>query len=406
MGASKTTCDANFLFGVQPVPLNEQDGMVDVKSVLSDGKITEQIEDCNLEDARLEKLMKILEGCIVSVAEASNGRTYYLRHGNIPFFQKRSICLVKGKAKHGKSWLIRILISALFGKSFGPIVAREKAKSILYFDTEQDRIDIAELSRSVNADVGWNLTQDNYDKFVPITLRTKDKDEKARLIEESISVYRPDIIIIDNIRDLTSNLNDPNEASTIASKLKVLCDTYDISIICTIHENKNKDDKSARGHLGTELVHAASDVLQIERMEVPVDNKKSGKDKQTIFVIEEFDCRGHENIPPFRFRVENGMPVCADSLVKQHEEAELEQLLKDIYDIARKQESVTIGKEILMRELASVRRKRDVPCGEKKVRDLIESLHGTWISEKQLGNSLLQNVQKIVERFNNNGNAA
>jgi hypothetical protein len=73
--------------------------------------------------------------------------------------------------------------------------------------------------------------------------------------------------VIDGIRDLVYDINSPEEATTIATRLMQWSADYDIHIINVLHQNKG--DCNARGHLGTELTNKAESVISIEVSDDP-----------------------------------------------------------------------------------------------------------------------------------------
>jgi hypothetical protein len=71
------------------------------------------------------------------------------------------------------------------------------------------------------------------------------------------------ILVIDGIRDLINDINSPEEATMISSKLLKWTEERNIHIITVLHQNKQ--DGNARGHLGAELTNKAESVISVEK---------------------------------------------------------------------------------------------------------------------------------------------
>ncbi len=70
------------------------------------------------------------------------------------------------------------------------------------------------------------------------------------------------IIIIDGVRDLLSNINDPDQSTELLTWLERITTTKDVHIINVLHMNKT--DTNARGHLGSELLNKAEITIELE----------------------------------------------------------------------------------------------------------------------------------------------
>ena len=74
------------------------------------------------------------------------------------------------------------------------------------------------------------------------------------------------LVVIDGIVDLASKgVNDEEEATAIASKLLQWTSEKNCHIACVLHENKN--DRNAKGHLGSYLVQKAETTISLAKSE-------------------------------------------------------------------------------------------------------------------------------------------
>lgn len=178
-------------------------------------------------------------------------------------------------------------------------------KKIIIFDTEQGRYDVQQLAKKVVRLTGHY----NQDDFEIYHLRTLDTKQRIEFIENVI-YNTPEICmaIIDGIRDLVYDINSPEEATHISTKLLKWSEEVDIHILTVLHQNKN--DGNGRGHLGTELTNKAESVLSIA--------KDSKQPEYSVVTPEYF--RGKE-FGAFAFTIsETGLPVITDDYSKSPED--------------------------------------------------------------------------------------
>jgi len=169
-----------------------------------------------------------------------------------------------GKAKSRKTFLISLfLASYLDNKNTSSLIKvfLPKAKErIIAFDTEQSQYDVHRVTNRI-----LNLSgSQNPLNFEVYSLRALSPQERLFIIEQKI--YDTDdvgIVVIDGIRDLISDINSPDEATMITSKLLKWTEEKNIHIISVLHQNKG--DNNARGHVGSELVNKAESVVSVEK---------------------------------------------------------------------------------------------------------------------------------------------
>lgn len=171
----------------------------------------------------------------------------------IPVFTKKSISTLIGKAKSGKTtcsaWVVAQAIL--------------QEMTILWIDTEQGAyygsrtqswvLHIAEIPTS------------EYLKYYD--LKIHNPAIRIEIVQFLIESIKPDMVIIDGIRDLVFDINNPDEATVITGNLMRWADTNDCHILSIIHQNKGNEH--ARGHLGTEMINKSETVIKVSQ-----DDKK------------------------------------------------------------------------------------------------------------------------------------
>lgn len=130
-------------------------------------------------------------------------------------------------------------------------------ESVLYFDTEQGRKHAWNIRNKVKQISGHEL---------PVFfLRGMSPKDRRDFIYQTLLHWKkkPKYIVIDGIRDLMNNINDPVESTDLIVWLEAIIKEFDVSILNVLHTNKN--DNNARGHIGTELGNKCYMVIEIEK---------------------------------------------------------------------------------------------------------------------------------------------
>ena len=163
---------------------------------------------------------------------------------------------------------------------------------ILYFDTEQSKYHtfrvfkrIARLAHRSNAEIKQRI------KY--FALRKYSVEDRIGMIDHKIrNTPAVGLVIIDGIRDLMLDINNPREATLIVNYLMKWTEEYNLHIHTIIHQNKS--DENARGHIGTEINNKSETVLRVEK----------DKNDDAISSVEAVYIRDI-SFPSFAFRINN-----------------------------------------------------------------------------------------------------
>lgn len=150
-----------------------------------------------------------------------------------PVMKAGDYTIIGGQMKTRKTLLSVYLMSEIKG-------------NLLVFDTEQSPYHVWLLKKRID-----KLKVDKA-KVTVIFLRGLSVGEKVEFIRNAIN-DNPDVcaVMIDNLRDLLQNINDPIQSQGVIELLEAITFKFNISILGVIHFNPGT--KKARGHLGTEL---------------------------------------------------------------------------------------------------------------------------------------------------------
>lgn len=167
--------------------------------------------------------------------------------GDIPMFTKKSLSVLKGPAKVGKTTVTAWLTAQVIRDNI----------NVLWIDTEQGMYYASRTQHWVLRIAGLEKCSflNMYD------LKIHNPVKRIEIIESLIKRELFDMIILDGIRDLVFDINSPEEATNITGSLMRWADAHDCHILSIIHQNKGSDH--ARGHLGTELINKSETVIKV-----------------------------------------------------------------------------------------------------------------------------------------------
>ena len=103
--------------------------------------------------------------------------------------------------------------------------------------------------------------------FFAINLRGLGFEKRRAVVEAAVRTVQPDIVIIDGIKDLITDINDAVQATHIMEHLMALAQRYNCCIVNVLHQNKSEADRNMRGSIGTELTNKAFEVYECEYLE-------------------------------------------------------------------------------------------------------------------------------------------
>ena len=230
---------------------------------------------------------------------------YLLEWNGKRCFSIGDIQVIKGKAKSGKStFLIGLMTALLCGEYMGFKAVKSECR-ILYFDTEQNKINTAKMIGKIHFLSNFPVNE-NHKRLKAINLRGDNPAERKRFIREAIEKYKPDLNIIDGGKDLIEggDINSARDSTDTVQFLMAITKDFNVAILTLLHENKN--DSNPRGHIGTELLNKCSEAWQIT---------KSDK----IFDVEQIENRNEPSgIIKVSFEInDENLPVLAEFVPRQ-----------------------------------------------------------------------------------------
>ena len=277
---------------------------------------------------------KVMDQLDAELAHAGEGTTLSPKMlFDRPCFPRRELVAITGKAKSGKTFVTSMLMACCNMRDVLSFHREhESPLRVLWYDTEQsdestqdilkNRImtliktttDLTDSTDKNSCNSCNSLFKKSIDVF---NVRGVAWKERRDLLREAVTRCKPDLVIVDGIRDLVNDINDGVLAQEVMEELMHLATHQKCCIVCVLHQNKGSEDHNLRGWIGTELMNKAFEVYACEKM-MP----------QRIFKMEQTLTRKYDIEQTFYFEVgDDGLPsLCAMPVDEGRTEARQERL--------------------------------------------------------------------------------
>jgi len=179
----------------------------------------------------------------------------------------QNFSVVSGAAKSRKTTFVSGIVAAVLSGKFEGITSALKSSKVLYIDTEQGEHHCQKVLKRIEYASGL-LPREIEDRLYFLMLRKDSTQNRFKFIEQAIydrSTVGLDFVVLDGLRDLVLDFNNPEESTFIIDKLLEWTATFNIHILCVLHENKGNNQ--LRGHLGTEGQNKAEAVIHVEKID-------------------------------------------------------------------------------------------------------------------------------------------
>ena len=267
------------------------------------------------EETTLSPKMLLLEKMRITPEKQLEPMEFLFRLFGRPCFPRRELVAITGKAKSGKTFVTSMLMACCQSRDvleFQRI--GDETLRVLWYDTEQsdestqdilkNRImtliktttDLTDSTDKNSCNSCNSLFKKSIDVF---NVRGVAWKERRDLLREAVTRCKPDLVIVDGIRDLVNDINDGVLAQEVMEELMHLATELDCCIVCVLHQNKSGEDHNLRGWIGTELMNKAFEVYSCEKLQ-----------PQRIFSLEQTLTRKYDIERTMYFEVgDDGLPV-------------------------------------------------------------------------------------------------
>ena len=188
---------------------------------------------------------------------------------DVPCFYRGELVAVCGKAKSGKTLFLSMIMACCLTNK---VLALERVSGdgkplrVLWLDTEQSQQSTQEIMLKRIIPLAGDVS--GFDEcFYSYNLRGLGYETRRELMEVAVNALHPDLVIIDGIKDLVTDINDAIQATQIMEQLMMLAQKNNCCIVNVLHQNKSEADHNMRGSIGTELTNKAFEVYRCEFIE-------------------------------------------------------------------------------------------------------------------------------------------
>ena len=136
---------------------------------------------------------------------------------------------------------------------------KEISNSVILDPEKKDSLDSCNSCSEENSSVPYvqSVVENLNDQFFVFNVRGIGWEKRRELLTVAISEIEPDLVIVDGIKDLITDINDGTQATMVVEDQMGLAQTYNCCIVDVLHQNKSDTDRNMRGWIGTELANKA-----------------------------------------------------------------------------------------------------------------------------------------------------
>jgi hypothetical protein len=166
-------------------------------------------------------------------------------------------------------------------------------------------------SHTDGTDIGGRAEGFPDELFYVFNMRAAMVKERRELLGVAVATYRPDIVVLDGIADLMTDINDGPKAQELMEELLNLADKYECNITTVIHLNRSGEKSNLRGWLGSALMQKSFEVFNCSYI-----------CQSNRFCVEVYTSRKYRNDQSLYYQVgEDGIPVIAQYSGTQERDA-------------------------------------------------------------------------------------
>ena len=264
------------------------------------------------EETTLSPQMLLLEQLRITPEKELKPMEFLFQLYDKPCLPRRELVAITGKAKSGKTFVTSMLMACCQSRD---VLAFQRIGDepfrVLWYDTEQSDESTQDILKNriirLLNNTNTNLTNPTNnscnlwsEKSIDVfNVRGVAWKERRNLLCEAVTRCKPDLVIVDGIRDLVNDINDGVLAQEVMEELMHLATEHNCCIVCVLHQNKSGEDHNLRGWIGTELMNKAFEVYSCEKLQ-----------PQRIFSLEQTLTRKYDIERTMYFEVgDDGLPV-------------------------------------------------------------------------------------------------
>ena len=202
------------------------------------------------EETALSPQMLLLEQLRITPEKELPKMDFLFRLFGKPCFPRRELVAITGKAKSGKTFVTSMLMACCQSRDVLAFQrVGDKPLRVLWYDTEQSdestqdilKNRIIRLLNNTNTNLtnptnnSCNLCNSWSEKSIDVfNVRAVAWKERRALLCEAVTRCKPDLVIVDGIRDLVNDINDGMLAQEVMEELMHLATQTECCIVCVL----------------------------------------------------------------------------------------------------------------------------------------------------------------------------
>ena len=223
------------------------------------------------EAATITPEQEMLDGYRMTSQTDVPEEVFMFRFFGVPCFPRKEVTTVTGIAKSGKTFFTSMVMARGVedsSNSMLPLVrVGEEKLRVMWYDTEQSRSTTKEIMVSrIGQMIGCSDSFPDDQLFV-FNVRAASIQERRELLAVAIDTYKPDIVILDGISDLLSDINDGPRATELMEDLLHMADEHNCNITTIIHLNRTGEKSNLRGWMGSVMLQKSFEVFNCAKVE-------------------------------------------------------------------------------------------------------------------------------------------
>ncbi len=216
---------------------------------------------------------------------------FLFRHFGKPCFPRKELTSIAGPAKSGKTFFTSMVMACCIRQQVMSLErVRKEPLRVMWYDTEQSRNTTKEiLAKRIGRMIGHTESTELFgspdgskteeklrenptgrefpdEQFFVFNVRAASIKERRELLGVAVATYRPDLVVLDGISDLLTDINDGPRATELMEELLQLAETYNCNITAIIHLNRTGDKNNLRGWLGTVMLQKSFEVFNCSQV--------------------------------------------------------------------------------------------------------------------------------------------
>jgi len=192
---------------------------------------------------------------------------FLFRYFDKPCFPRKELTTITGLPKSGKTFFTSMVMACCVHPQ---IMALERISDtplrVMWYDTEQS----LNTTKEIMVERIGRMTDhaDNFpdEQFFVFNVRTASIEERRNMLSVAIANYHPDLVILDGISDLLTDINDGPRTIELTEGLLLLANKHQCNITTVIHLNRTGDKSGLRGWLGSVLLQKSYEVFNCNQI--------------------------------------------------------------------------------------------------------------------------------------------